>query len=90
MTRTPVPANSPAGIQVSALSAVLETRWAGCRPQFISASEPVGLDTAQAVAESMYDEFREPLYAPPALLRRLVAAGRLGRKSGHGLYDHTA
>jgi len=50
----------------------------------------IGLDTAQAVAESMYEEFKEPLYAPPALLRRMVAAGRLGRKSGHGFYDHGA
>ncbi|MFI7504906.1 3-hydroxybutyryl-CoA dehydrogenase [Streptomyces sp. NPDC049687] len=50
----------------------------------------IGLDTAQAVAESMYEEFKEPLYAPPALLRRMVAAGRLGRKSGHGFYEHTA
>jgi 3-hydroxybutyryl-CoA dehydrogenase len=50
----------------------------------------IGLDTAQAVAESMYEEFKEPLYAPPALLRRMVAAGRLGRKSGRGFYDHTA
>ncbi|MDL5205756.1 3-hydroxybutyryl-CoA dehydrogenase [Streptomyces sp. ALI-76-A] len=48
----------------------------------------IGLDTAQAVAESMYEEFKEPLYAPPALLRRMVAAGRLGRKSGRGFYDH--
>ncbi|MDX3694468.1 3-hydroxybutyryl-CoA dehydrogenase [Streptomyces europaeiscabiei] len=49
----------------------------------------IGLDTAQAVAESMYEEFKEPLYAPPALLRRMVAAGHLGRKSGRGfhLYD---
>jgi 3-hydroxybutyryl-CoA dehydrogenase len=46
----------------------------------------IGLDTAQAVAESMYEEFKEPLYAPPALLRRMTAAGRLGRKSGHGFY----
>ncbi|MFF4018613.1 3-hydroxybutyryl-CoA dehydrogenase [Streptomyces sp. NPDC001843] len=50
----------------------------------------IGLDTAQSVAESMYDEFKEPLYAPPALLRRMVAAGRLGRKSGRGFYDYTA
>jgi 3-hydroxybutyryl-CoA dehydrogenase len=49
----------------------------------------IGLDTAQAVAESMYEEFKEPLYAPPALLRRMVAAGHLGRKSGRGfhIYD---
>lgn len=46
----------------------------------------IGLDTAQSVAESMYAEFKEPLHAPPALLRRMVAAGRLGRKSGRGFY----
>jgi 3-hydroxybutyryl-CoA dehydrogenase len=46
----------------------------------------IGLDTAQAVAESMYEEFKEPLYAPPALLRRMVAAGHIGRKSGRGFY----
>ena len=50
----------------------------------------IGLDTAQAVAESMYEEYKEPLYAPPALLRRMVAAGRLGRKTGQGFYDYTA
>ncbi|MGW0576358.1 3-hydroxybutyryl-CoA dehydrogenase [Streptomyces sp. NPDC002920] len=48
----------------------------------------IGLDTAQAVAESMYEEFKEPLYAPPALLRRMVASGRLGSKSGHGFYRY--
>jgi 3-hydroxybutyryl-CoA dehydrogenase len=48
----------------------------------------IGLDTAQAVAESMYEEFKEPLYAPPALLRRMVAAGHLGRKTGQGFHDY--
>ncbi|MFE9644972.1 3-hydroxybutyryl-CoA dehydrogenase [Streptomyces sp. NPDC006365] len=48
----------------------------------------IGLDTAQAVAESMYEEFKEPLYAPPALLRRMVAAGHIGRKSGRGFYAY--
>ncbi|MEU1519403.1 3-hydroxybutyryl-CoA dehydrogenase [Streptomyces sp. NPDC005811] len=48
----------------------------------------IGLETAQAVAESMYEEFKEPLYAPPALLRRMVAAGHLGRKSGRGFYTY--
>jgi len=48
----------------------------------------IGLDTAQAVAESMYEEFKEPLYAAPPLLRRMVAAGHLGRKSGHGFYPY--
>ncbi|MFI6289503.1 3-hydroxybutyryl-CoA dehydrogenase [Streptomyces sp. NPDC051018] len=48
----------------------------------------IGLDTAQSIAESMYEEFKEPLYAPPPLLRRMVAAGALGRKSGRGFYTY--
>ncbi len=48
----------------------------------------IGLDTTQAVAESMYEEFKEPLYAPPPLLLRMVDAGLLGRKSGRGFYDY--
>ncbi|MFG2025439.1 3-hydroxybutyryl-CoA dehydrogenase [Streptomyces sp. NPDC048825] len=50
----------------------------------------IGLDTAQAVADSMYEEFKEPLYAAPPLLRRMVAVGHLGRKSGRGLYVYGA
>jgi 3-hydroxybutyryl-CoA dehydrogenase len=48
----------------------------------------VGLDTAMYVAEVMFEEFREPRYAPPPLLKRMVLAGQLGRKSGRGFYDH--
>ncbi len=48
----------------------------------------IGLDVVQAVAEVMHAEYAERLYAPPPLLRRLVAAGRLGRKSGAGFYDY--
>jgi 3-hydroxybutyryl-CoA dehydrogenase len=48
----------------------------------------IGLDTTKAVAESMYEEFKEPLYAPPPLLLRMVDAGLLGRKSGRGFYDY--
>ncbi|MGW8762921.1 3-hydroxybutyryl-CoA dehydrogenase [Streptomyces sp. NPDC055815] len=48
----------------------------------------IGLDTAQSIAESMYEEFKEPLYAPPPLLRRMVAAGALGRKAGRGFYRY--
>lgn len=48
----------------------------------------IGLDTAKAVAESMYEEFKEPLFAPPPLLCRMVEAGLLGRKSGRGFYDY--
>jgi 3-hydroxybutyryl-CoA dehydrogenase len=49
----------------------------------------VGLDTTLSVAEVMFDEFREPRYAPPPLLKRMVMAGRLGRKSGRGFYDYS-
>lgn len=48
----------------------------------------VGLDTAMSVAEVMFEEFREPRYAPPPLLKRMVLAGRLGRKSGRGFYTY--
>ena len=46
----------------------------------------IGLDTIVAIAESMYDEFKEPLYSPPPLLLRMVDAGLLGRKSGRGFH----
>ena len=48
----------------------------------------VGLDTAYYIANVMYDEFREPHYAPPPLLKRMVVAGHLGRKTGKGFYDY--
>jgi 3-hydroxybutyryl-CoA dehydrogenase len=48
----------------------------------------VGLDTTLFVAEVMFEEFREPRFAPPPLLKRMVMAGRLGRKSGRGFYDY--
>jgi 3-hydroxybutyryl-CoA dehydrogenase len=47
----------------------------------------IGLDTMLAIGEVLHAEFREERYAPPPLLRRMVAAGRLGRKSGGGFYD---
>jgi 3-hydroxybutyryl-CoA dehydrogenase len=49
----------------------------------------IGLDTTLAVAESLYEEFKEPLYAPPPLLSRMVDAGLLGRKSGRGFYEYS-
>jgi 3-hydroxybutyryl-CoA dehydrogenase len=48
----------------------------------------IGLDTAMFVAEVLYQEFKDPSYAPPPLLKRMVAAGRLGRKSGRGFYEY--
>jgi 3-hydroxybutyryl-CoA dehydrogenase len=50
----------------------------------------IGLDTAYSVANIMFEEFREPAYAPPPLLKRMVLAGRLGRKSGRGFYTYSA
>lgn len=48
----------------------------------------IGLDTTKAVAESMYAEFKEPLYSPPPLLLRMVDAGLLGKKTGRGFYEY--
>ena len=48
----------------------------------------IGLDTTMAVAESLYAEFKEQLYAPPPLLARMVEAGLLGRKNGCGFYSY--
>jgi len=50
----------------------------------------VGLDTTYYIANIMFEEFREPAYAPPPLLKRMVLAGYLGRKSGRGFYTHQA
>ena len=50
--------------------------------------DTVGLDVALAAAESLHAEFAEPHYAPPTLLRRMVDAGRLGRKTGRGFYHY--
>lgn len=49
----------------------------------------VGLDTTYKIAEIMFQEYREPRYAPPPLLRRMVIAGMHGRKSGRGFYDYS-
>ena len=48
----------------------------------------VGLDTSLAIIEALYNEFRDPNYAPAPLLRRMVSAERLGRKTGQGFYDY--
>jgi 3-hydroxybutyryl-CoA dehydrogenase len=48
----------------------------------------VGLDTTYYIANIMFEEFREPAYAPPPLLKRMVLAGRMGRKSGRGFYSY--
>jgi len=48
----------------------------------------VGLDTTYYIAEIMFDEYREKRFAPPPLLKRMVLAGRLGKKSGRGFYEY--
>jgi 3-hydroxybutyryl-CoA dehydrogenase len=48
----------------------------------------IGLDTVASIAASLYDEYREPTYAAPPLLKRMVDAGRLGRKTGCGFYSY--
>ncbi|WP_426976151.1 3-hydroxybutyryl-CoA dehydrogenase [Pseudarthrobacter sp. O4] len=64
---------------------------AGCAHPMgpLKLADLVGLDTALHVANSLYEEFKEPHYAPPPLLLRMVDAGMLGRKSGRGFYDYT-
>ncbi|MCG8915777.1 3-hydroxybutyryl-CoA dehydrogenase [Actinokineospora sp. PR83] len=54
----------------------------------LALADLIGLDTTRAVAESLYEEFKEPLYAPPPLLNRMVDAGLLGRKTGRGFYTY--
>lgn len=51
-------------------------------------SDLIGLDTMKLIADSMYDEYKDPSYAPPPLLLRMVEAGQLGKKSGKGFYTY--
>lgn len=54
----------------------------------LALADLIGLDTIRAIGISMYEEFKEPLYSPPPLLDRMVDAGLLGKKSGHGFYAY--
>lgn len=54
----------------------------------LALSDLIGLDTLQSIGETLYQEYKEPLYGPPPLLARMVAAGQLGRKSGRGFYGY--
>ena len=56
----------------------------------LALTDLIGLDTTLAVAESLYEEFKEPHLAPPPLLSRMTQAGLLGRKSGQGFYGYRA
>ncbi|MEO3936230.1 3-hydroxybutyryl-CoA dehydrogenase [Dermatophilaceae bacterium Soc4.6] len=55
----------------------------------LALADLIGLDTTQAVAQSLYEEFKEPLYAAPPLLNRMVDAGLLGRKTGRAFYSYS-
>lgn len=54
----------------------------------LALSDFVGLDTMVHIAESLFEEYREPRFAPPVLLRRMVLAGMLGKKNGKGFYQY--
>ena len=54
----------------------------------LALADIIGLETVMGIAETLHAEHREPLFAPPPLLQRLVAAGLLGRKTGRGLYSY--
>jgi len=56
----------------------------------LALADLVGLDTLLYVCESIYAEFKDPKWAPPLLLKRMVTAGHLGRKTGKGFYDYSA
>ena len=49
----------------------------------------IGLDVLYAIGDSLYEEFKQTEYAPPPLLKRMVASGRIGRKSGRGFYEYS-
>ncbi|MFN8163378.1 MAG: 3-hydroxybutyryl-CoA dehydrogenase [Solirubrobacterales bacterium] len=49
----------------------------------------IGLDVLHRICDSLYEEFKDPAYAPPPLLKRMVASGRLGRKSGRGFFGYS-
>ncbi|MDN6439206.1 MAG: 3-hydroxybutyryl-CoA dehydrogenase [Corynebacterium nuruki] len=55
----------------------------------LTLADMVGLDTCASIADVMYEEYGDPSYACPPLLRRMVQAGQLGRKSGQGFYDYS-
>lgn len=55
----------------------------------LTLADMVGLDTIKFIADAMFDEYKEPTYAAPPLLKRMVEAGHFGRKSGRGFYDYS-
>ena len=88
----PVPAvvHPDAGVRFATAEGHRLGHGGGLRPPHgaLALSDLIGLDTVMAVAQSMYEEFKEPLYAPPPMLLRMVDAGLLGRKSGRGFHRY--
>ena len=85
------PAGEPSGRTTSDAAPVVDRGLVlgAAHPQGpLALADLIGLDTTKAVAESLYEEFKEPLYAAPPLLARMVDAGLLGRKAGRGFYDY--
>jgi 3-hydroxybutyryl-CoA dehydrogenase len=56
----------------------------------LTLSDFIGLDVLYAIGDSLYEEFKRTEYAPPPLLKRMVASGRIGRKGGRGFYDYAS
>jgi 3-hydroxybutyryl-CoA dehydrogenase len=54
----------------------------------LTLSDFIGLDVLYAIGDSLYEEFKRTEYAPPPLLKRMVASGRIGRKAGRGFYEY--
>lgn len=68
----------------------LSTRGQDCAHPMgpLALADLIGLDTTVAVSNSLYEEFKEPLCAPPRPFARMIEAGLLGRKSGRGFYEY--
>ena len=54
----------------------------------LALTDLIGIDTVYFIASSIYEEFRDPQYAPPTLMKKMLAAGWLGRKTGKGFYEY--
>ena len=78
-----------AGIPNSPPITPLPATWTADLPiRLVAVVNLIGLDVLYAVCGSLYEEFKEPLYAAPPLLCRMTTAGMLGRKAGRGFYDY--
>ena len=54
----------------------------------LALTDLVGLDTVYFISNSIYEEFKDPQFAPPILMKKMIAAGWLGRKTGKGFYEY--